>query len=197
MGFRHYGSTDLFCLDIETAGSSEKSVILSAAIVYFDETQKYTLEQLLQDCCFVKFNAKEQIKKYNRVVEPETIEWWNKQTKFAKDASLKPLDSDIYTEAGLEILRKYITEKTKQKEEIVWTRGSLDQFCIDSLCKDAKQELLFKYSVYRDIRTAIDLLKETAKGGYCEVPGLDKNKIFKHIPTYDVCYDILMLLEGV
>ena len=38
----------MFCLDIETLSTSSSTVILSAGLVYFDQTQTYTFEELIE-----------------------------------------------------------------------------------------------------------------------------------------------------
>lgn len=185
----------MFCLDIETLNNKETAVVASAAILFFDGSAKYTYEELLQDTLFVKFNIKEQLS-LGRTTSKSTVDWWKKQPQISRDFSLKPSDKDVSLEEGIRILTSYVKEKLNGKEDIVWTRGSLDQFCIDSLFETAEKPPLFPYGCYRDMRTAIDLLKETARGGYCDIPGFDKNKVWKHIPTHDVAYDVYMLLEG-
>lgn len=186
----------MFCLDIETTGTESDAAVLSVALVYFDETKQYTFEQLIDNSCFVKFNLKEQIKNYKRTVEKETLDWWKKQCKIAQEISLMPSDNDVTVKEGIKILRQYAKDNSVNEKELIWTRGSLDQIVLDSLFRSAGEEHLFKYSHYRDMRTAIDLLKETSKGGYCEVLDLDMNKVFKHTPVHDCALDVMMLLYG-
>ena len=186
----------MFCLDLETLDKRETSVVLSAAIVYFDEKKEYTYEDLLTETCFVKFNAREQIEKYKRTVCKETIQWWKKKPEMIQKVSFIPNpNEDLSAFEGIDILKSYIN-KHSSGEEIVWTRGSLDQFCVDSLCDSLNVPYLFNYTCYRDMRTAIDLLKETSIKGYCRLQNFDLNKVWKHDPRHDVCYDVLMLLQG-
>lgn len=186
----------MFCYDIETISDRENAVVLSAALVWFDDTATYTYEELLNKVCFVKFDAKEQLQKYGRKANKETIDWWKKQAELVRNVSLTPYPEDVTAEEGVGILKDYI-KKMSVGDEIVWTRGSLDQVVSDSLCKDSLNTApLFNYAAYRDMRTAIDLLKNTAKWGYCGIPGFDKNKVYKHDPRHDVVYDIFMLLYG-
>lgn len=187
----------MYCFDIETGGLESDSVIFSAAIVWFDETKQYTYEDLIESCCFVKFDVKEQVEKYNRKFEKDTLAWWKRQCKMVKDVSVVPYETDLSAEDGVNVLKDYIKTHSRGVE-MVWTRGNLDQILIDSLCRASlKTDLLFKYSWYRDLRTGIDLLKETSKSGYCEVPNFDGNKVYKHNPIHDVAYDVMMLLYGI
>ena len=187
----------IFCFDVETLSTGQDAIILSAAILWFDEKKEYSYQNLLDNTLFVKFNAKEQKQKYNRKVDKNTIEWWNKQCEAVKKISLYPMETDLSLSDGFYLIRDYIKKHTIGSE-VVWTRGSLDQFVVDDVCKNSlKIDLLFNYSQYMDMRTAINLLKTTAKGGYCSVSDLDLNLIYKHDPKHDVCFDVAMLLYGV
>ena len=62
-----------------------------------------------------------------------------------------------------------------------------------------EEELLFPYSDYRDVRTALDFIATNTKHGYCEIsdeyPGIwDRNVVVKHRPQDDVVLDSLMIL---
>nr|QMP83079.1 MAG: hypothetical protein [Caudoviricetes sp.] len=186
----------MFCLDIETLSTSSSTVILSAGLVYFDQTQTYTFEELIESACFVKFDAKEQSEKYKRKVEKSTLEWWKQQSKDVQKISLFPSASDMTAEKGIKTLKEYIRDHSKEKTEICWIRGTIDQMAIDDLCKDLDVPFLFPYYAYRDIRTALDLLKETTKKGYCKIPNFDYSKVKKHCPIQDICLDVMMLLYG-
>lgn len=185
----------MFCFDIETLSNKETAAVLSIAILHFDEKKTYSYEDLLEQTLFVKFNAKEQIEKYKRTYDKETIDWWKKQCEIVRNVSFVPSPNDVSLFEGVGIVKDYI-KNYSIGEEIVWTRGSLDQFAIDSLCVSAGLPCLFNYVQYRDMRTAIDLLKETSKRGYCKVPGFDFNKVYKHDPVHDVASDVMMLLYG-
>ncbi len=185
----------MFALDVETMGNKQYSVILSLAVLYFDEKETYTYQELLDNTCFVKFNIKEQIVSYNRLTDKPTIDWWKKQCDIVKEVSLIPSNKDIKVVEGLHIARDYIKDKGG-KDEIVWTRGSLDQFAIDSLSETVGLPSLFEYGQYRDFRTAIDLLKNTSKRGYCNIPNFNRDLVMKHDPVHDVAYDVMMLLYG-
>jgi len=187
----------MFAFDIETLGTTESSIILSAAILYFDSNDPRSYQEMLDSCCFVKFSVNEQKDKYNRTVTKDTINWWHEQCDNVKKISLFPSENDLTLAEGVDILKSYIKTHTQSKEDVVWTRGSLDQFCIDSVCKySLKIDPIFYYGQYVDFRTAIQLLKSSARKGYCDIPNLDKNMVMKHDPRHDVCYDVFMLLHG-
>lgn len=186
----------MFALDVESLSDRENGVVLSIALLHFSEKETYTFQQLVEQTCFVKLSAKEQVEKYKRRITKDTLDWWDKQCDIAKEVSLKPSKSDLLLSEGISIIKRYIKDKSVG-DEIVWTRGSLDQILVDSVCKDSlKVEPLFNYGCYRDFRTAIDLLKETSKRGYCEIPNFDRNVVIKHHPVHDIVLDVMMLLYG-
>jgi len=185
----------MFLLDIETLDTESTTIVLSAALVYFDTENKYSFEEYVNKTCFVKFDVKEQ-KAMGRTVGSDTVNWWKKQSKEVQQISLLPSENDVSVEMGIKKFQQYIRDNSVEKEELVWIRGTIDQMAMDSLCKSAKMDRLFFYWVYRDVRTYIDFTKETAKKGYCKIPGFDFSKVKKHDPIHDVCLDVLMILEG-
>ena len=187
---------DIFILDIETLGVESTSVVLSAALLYFDEKDKYTFEQLVNKCCFVKFDANDQIKNYKRTVDKGTIDWWKEQTAETRKLSVSPSANDVSVEKGIKVFKEYIRDNSTDNKEICWIRGTIDQTCMESLCRALGTPPIFEYWQYRDIRTALDLLKETTKKGYCKIPGFDFSKISKHDPVHDISLDVMMLLYG-
>ncbi len=185
----------MFLIDIETLDTESTTIVLSTAILYFDTENKSTFEEYVNKTCFVKFDVKEQ-KTMGRSVSADTVDWWKKQSKEVQQISLLPSENDVSVEMGIKKLQQYIRDNSKEKEELVWIRGTIDQMAMDSLCKSVKMEKLFPYWAYRDVRTFIDFTKETAKKGYCKIPNFDFSKVKKHDPIHDVCLDTLMILEG-
>jgi hypothetical protein len=52
--------------------------------------------------------------------------------------------------------------------------------------------------MWRDVRTAIDLLASESKGGYALIPGFNPDlHVVKHIPQNDCALDIMELLYHV
>lgn len=185
----------MFVFDIETLGIESNTVVLSAAIIHFDENSDFDYQDLLDNALFVKFNAKEQIKDYNRTVTQSTIEWWNGQDIRAKDMSFTFKKDDLSAVEGISRLKQYITAKDPKNKEYIFARGSLDQMAIDSLCRAVGVIPIKSFWMWRDIRTAIDFITDNSDNGYCEVskPGFDRNMVIKHDPIHDCAYDIMMM----
>jgi len=189
--------------DIETLDIDSTAVVLSAAITHFNfdedwnESPEVIFYELLERTAFVKFDVSEQVTKFKRTISNSTLEWWAKQPKLAKMKSFNPsAEFDVSVEDGFSKLREYIKENGGE-EQIFWARGSLDQLAIDSLAIAAEIEPIAKYYNWRDVRTAIDLTKESGGKGYCQIPNFKQDHhVYKHDPIHDCAFDVLMLLKG-
>lgn len=192
----------MFMFDIETLGVESTTVVLSAGIIYFDPNvdDELSYEDLVARGLFVKFNAKEQVTEYNRTITKSTLDWWSKQGKWQQQTSLDPdAATDLSVVDGFRVLHKYISGHMKGKKwdnEIIWARGSLDQMAIDSLANKAGIEPIAPFNRWRDVRTAVDMLTGSSNG-YCEVSGLDWDKVAKHHPVHDCALDVLMMVRGI
>lgn len=195
-----------FVFDIETLGVESTSVILSAGIVYVEPEalmpdvnqafKQLTDSSFSQNSLFVKFKSVEQTKPpYNRVVDKGTLDWWNKKGAMAKDISFVPKASDVSVPDGIKMIQEFMKRKSSE-ELIIWTRGSLDQMAIDSLCTAYGISPIAKYNAYRDIRTAVDIIYTNGKNGYVEIPGFDESLMIEHDPVHDCARDALMLIRG-
>jgi len=187
----------MFCLQCETLGLSPSSVILSVGLFYFDEDDPDTFNTDPEKTLYVKFSAKDQLKKYNRTYEKSTGLWWKTQSHIVQEYSLLETKRDVSVELGILLLKNHVAKYSKSNQEIVWTRGYIHSTCLDSLFKSAQSPPLFKHYQYRDIRTAIDMTKDTADNGFCKVPNHQINIDDRHIPHYNVVQDAEMLLFGV
>jgi len=196
----------MFMFDIETLGTESTSLVLSAAITYFDFSdaiENRSTENLVSEynryvmtSCFVKFNAREQ-RDLGRVDTTGTKEWWIKQSQMAREMSFYVKPDDLSVAEGIAKINSYINAHGGPNQ-IVWARGSLDQMCWDSLCRSIGQEPLVRYNMWRDVRTAIDLLASESKGGYALIPGFNPDlHVVKHIPQNDCALDIMELLYHV
>jgi hypothetical protein len=186
-----------FMFDIETLGIESNSIVLSAAIIYFSEEEvEFDMDTLRERALFVKFSISEQVEKYQRTHTKDTVLWWKGQPEYARKKSLPETSKDLEAETGLELLRKYVdTHTEKGVETTIWARGSLDQMAIDSLARAVGVKPIAPYWVWRDVRTAIDVIHGTSRG-YRNIPGLPYDSVLKHDPVDDCAYDIIMLCKG-
>ena len=192
----------MFMFDIETLGIESTTVILSAAIIYFDPEKDadVSFKELVDRSLFIKFDAKDQVKRLDRTMTKSTLDWWNKQGEHQQKLSFVPDKSrDMITEDGLMLIRDYINKYHRGADPqtlTIWARGSLDQMAIDSLALKAGIDPIAPFNRWRDVRTAIDLMTDS-KNGYCKVEGLNWDEVAKHDPVHDCALDVLMLLRGV
>jgi hypothetical protein len=187
----------MILFDAETLGKESNSVILSMAAIYFKPEDKPTPQELRDSAFFVKFDAKDQIKRLNRKVGRTTMEWWAKQCENVRKKSFNPSPEDVRFEDGYEAMRVWAKSKNDPKCW-VWARGNLDQLVLDSMEEQLGLDAIWKFERWRDVRTAIDFLYETNRG-YCDVdyPGFDPSlHITKHNPIDDCVFDIMMMVYG-
>lgn len=187
----------MFIFDIETLGVESTSVVLSAALIHFDPEKRPTYQDLLDNALFVKLKSKDQIERLKRSVDKNTLEWWQNQHEYVRGVSMDPKGSDIAAEDAITQLHNYMNKYPNSQKQTMWARGSLDQMAIDSLCVKAGMQTLTNYAVWRDVRTAVDMLYGTTNG-YVEVdhPLFERASVIKHHPVHDCALDAMMLMYG-
>lgn len=188
-----------YVLDVETLGIESTAVVLSLAIIAFDFDEDLTYQDYLDRALFIKFNGEEQIKTLKRTITPSSLEWWKTQDEHVRALSLLPDPSrDVSAKEGIDRLEAYLKEH-KNGKHYAWARGGLDQVTLDSLTRAVRgieADPLIAYNNWLDVRTAIALTKESAGGGYCQIPDFNREVVVKHDPVHDCAYDIMMLVKG-
>ena len=186
----------MFIFDIESLGVESTAVVLSAALIHFDPEKRPTYQDLLDTACFVKFDAKEQAQ-LGRTVSKSTLDWWKGQHEYTRKVSFDPSYTDVTAAVGIRILYDYMTKFPNSDKQTMWARGSLDQLVIDSLTNKLDMEPLTGYHMWRDVRTAVDILYGTTNG-YVEVdhPLFKRHEVIKHHPVHDCALDAMQLMYG-
>lgn len=186
----------MFMFDVETLDTESTTIILSAALCYFDPTKRPSFEDLVEGSVFVKFDVSYQ-KQMGRTASKDTMDWWAKQTYTAKEKSFIPSDEDVSPQLGLEILHRYVEKHDPEQESQFWARGSLDQMSIDSLARQIGVDVIAPYWAWRDVRTAVDCFCGTTNG-YADVDfeGFLRDNVVKHDPVHDCALDAMMLMYG-
>jgi hypothetical protein len=100
-------------------------------------------------------------------------------------------------ENGMQKFYDYMAKFPNAKQQTMWARGSLDQMAIDSLAVKFDLEEITGYNVWRDVRTAVDILYGTTNG-YVEVvhPLFSRHEVIKHHPVHDCALDAMQLMYG-
>jgi len=187
----------MFIFDVETLGVESNAVILSAALIHFDPEKRPTYQDLLDNACFVKLKAKDQGYRLDRTIDSGTLEWWATQHDYVKKVSFEPNSTDLIAEDAITILHNYMNKIPNSEKQTMWARGSLDQMVIDSLAKKLDMQPITGYAMWRDVRTAVDILYGTTNG-YVEVvhPLFDRTAVIKHHPVHDCALDAMQLMYG-
>lgn len=187
----------MFVFDVETLGVESNAVVLSAALVHFDPEQKPDYQTMLDGACFVKFKAKDQIERLKRTVDIGTLEWWKNQHEYTRRVSFDPSGDDLTAEDGITVLHNYMNKFPNANKQTMWARGSLDQLVIDSLAVKVGMQQITGYNMWRDVRTAVDIMYGTTNG-YVEVehPTFRRHEVIKHHPVHDCALDAMQLMYG-
>ena len=187
----------MFLFDVETLGVESTAVILSAALIHFNPEDKPSYQDLLDNACFVKIKSKDQAERLKRTVDLGTLEWWSNQHEYVRSVSFDPKASDLTPEQAIEQLHNYMNRFPDANKQTMWARGSLDQMVIDSLAKKLDMQPITGYNMWRDVRTAVDILYGTTNG-YVEVdhPTFQRASVIKHHPVHDCALDAMQLMYG-
>ena len=186
----------MFMFDVETLGVESNFVVLSAAMVHFDPEKRPTYQDLLDNACFVKFDVKQQLTA-GRSASKSTLGWWKDQHEYVRKVSVDPSDEDMTVSNGMQKFYDYMAKFPNAKQQTMWARGSLDQMVIDSLAVKFDLEEITGYNMWRDVRTAVDIMFGTTTG-YVEVdhPLFKRHEVIKHHPVHDCALDAMQLMYG-
>lgn len=137
-------------IDIETLGRRNNAAITQVGIVLADE------DFIILDLYLIQVTP-DVWNTCNRTFTGETLLWWVQQKN--TPVSNKPTHF-VYNYKDLvdklhKIFIRYSTEETT-----VWTKGSMDLFCIKDICEYLNMETPWKFWQPRDIRTAKEIIKE-------------------------------------
>lgn len=183
-------------IEIETLGFKDNSVILSLSAIPFKFEDKDSARSLLSAAFNVKFNLKEQVKEFKRVINPDTLAWWKQQDTIAINYNLvqKPDDVDL-SDAMLQ-LKDFIKETGYQfKSSHIFTRTPILSIpIITSLYENINEPCPFNTNMSRDIKTYLDYLTGS-NDGYGELKELTFESAHSRIPAHKVAIDILRMQQ--
>ena len=196
--------TKCYVFDLETLGQQKNAVVVSAAFLAFDFTEKKTFEELLADTFYVKFSITDQKQNHGRTTDKSTIEWWMKQDhEVKKELAPSKLDKTVgeASEAILEYLASRGIHNGNSKKVFRFCRGQdFDIPILESLMASAKYELPGAFYNSRDIRTFVsavimDLNTTTIYKDNVEYKTLKGFK--KHDARHDVAKAVLEMQMAV
>lgn len=168
-----------------------KGAVLALAAISFDEERftkdPYSWEELLETSRMIKFDVTDQVKRYKRVIDKDTLQWWNDQGPEAQKL-LKPSIDD----RPIDDLYDFFNEVKPNPIHRVYTRGNtFDPIFTDYLLKDIKKPDIIKYNLVRDTRSLFEGMAygTTIKQNF--VPEGYEEKFIAHDPIHDIAMDII------
>jgi hypothetical protein len=188
---------DCIIYDFETLGKQPRSsVVLSMAALPFNEDKfvsdnPYTYEELLYSAKLIKFTVQEQVTKYKRTIDKETLEWWSKQSAVARKG-LAPSPADVPLVELYPFLMDLIDDPKNAKK--VYTRGNtFDPLFLESLLENIGQADPFPWWKVRDTRSMIEGMAFGSGLSNSFMPeGLEKVFVH-HDPIHDVSIDVMRI----
>lgn len=135
-------------VDTETLGRKPGCVILSIGAVIFDpfdaKKEQYTFERRIDIASQLLIGF---------TIEPETLEWWQKQSEEAKNSLLGVTHQIKHVMGDFQLWCK------NQQVDRVWAQGAnFDPPILEEAFKLCDLQLPWRYSQPRDTRTVYDLL---------------------------------------
>lgn len=137
-------------IDIETLGRRNDAAITQVGIIPTDENFN-ALDQYLIQVDSNVWNT------CNRTFTGETLLWWIQQT----NTPISEFPTQI-ANSYKDLVEKlnYIFRRYNTEDSIVWTKGSMDLFCLKDLYEYFNIDNPWKFWQPRDIRTAKEIIKD-------------------------------------
>jgi hypothetical protein len=181
--------------DFETLSQNPiNGALVSCALLTFDmdilPVNGYSYEELLSRVKYFKFDVKEQVDRWNRRVDPKTIEWWQQQSKEAL-ATIKPTPDDQPLTEFIPWMENHFV---REKIQYVFTRNNtFDPVIVQSVCGDLNLTVPYDWWKIRDTKSFIMGLTwgHAIKDSF--IPPMAENKYVKHDPRHDVVLDVARL----
>ena len=177
--------------DFETMSQDPHTgAVLSFAMLNWDPKKQYTYTQLVDSAAYIKFDIKEQVEKYNRVITKETVEWWSKQNKEAQQVIAPCKDDKSITE----LHSFYFDNMPDYKGGLIYTRrNTFDPVFMTSLMEVTGEELPYKWWDVRDTISYIDGLAHGSDIRNNFIPDDLKEAFVAHDPRHDIAMDVMRI----
>jgi hypothetical protein len=186
---------DCVIYDFETLGQDQqKSCIVSFAMITFSEkhyiSDPYAFEELVERAHFIKFDVEDQINRYHRKINEETISWWNSLGPEVRKQIMPSPDDKKLSE-----LYDFIKSRTSGMSiKKVYTRGNtFDPMFLQYAMSDIGRPDPFSWRVVRDTRSMIEGMSFGMDLRNDYIPSEVVDKFVKHDPRQDVALDIMRM----
>ena len=188
------GLNNACIFDFETLSQEQtRGVVLSMAMLNFSESRftsdiAYTFDELVENTFTIKFNVEEQVRKYKREINKDTLKWWSAQGQLAKE-QLKPSDGDV---SIAELYRFFIVNKGVNVNKI-YTRGNtFDPIFLEYIMRQTNNPMPYNWWEVRDTRSVIEGLSWGSDLKNSFVPP-DCDNFIAHDPKHDIAMDVMRL----
>lgn len=194
-------------LDFETGGNAQKHpncVAPSLGVIVFDPAEMLDFQTLVGRGIRFKFNIAEQMQKFGRITDPDTIAWWKEPEQAeAYQRVIMPSAEDISLSQLGPLLDQYLdrmgwTPDDGERQGRVWSRGNaFDMPLFTNIYDYFGWDEPFSFGLVRDIRTKIDTITELwdqEHAGWGYVRGYPTPAGFqKHVELHDCANDIMQM----
>ena len=134
-------------IDIETLGRRNDAAITQVGVVIADKNFN------IIDTCLIQIDP-QAWHTCNRTFTGETLLWWINQ----KNTPISKKATHNYEELIKQL--NYVFSLYNTDNSIVWTKGTMDLFCIKDLYEFFNMETPWKFWQPKDIRTAKEVIKD-------------------------------------
>ena len=188
------GLNNACIFDFETLSQEQTNgVVLSMAMLNFAESRfvsdiAYTFDELVENTHTIKFNVEEQVKKYKRQINKDTLDWWSQQGDLAKK-QLKPSEDDVSID---QLYNFFIVNKSANVKK-VYTRGNtFDPIFLEYIMRQIHKPMPYDWWEVRDTRSLIEGLSWGTELKNSFIPEGCENFI-AHDPKHDIAMDVMRL----
>ena len=148
----------------------------------------YTFDELVENTHTIKFNVEEQVKKYKRQINKDTLDWWSQQGDLAKK-QLKPSEDDVSID---QLYNFFIVNKSANVKK-VYTRGNtFDPIFLEYIMRQIHKPMPYDWWEVRDTRSLIEGLSWGTELKNSFIPEGCENFI-AHDPKHDIAMDVMRL----
>ena len=181
------------CIDLETLGLFDDSIILSMGVCTWDITVPIDFKQLTDEGLFLKFNSVEQMR-IGRKTTQSTVEWWKEQPEEAKEISFYPKQTDISIKSMSTHIINWFEQKGLKHDDIdMWTRvQGFERFKIQHVCETLGLTELFDRKRYFDVPTLAHCTMQDRYAGIYADKFEGEGFVYHH-PVHDAALDIIRI----
>ena len=192
-----------FSLDLETLGWCDTASVTSLAITPFNfkADKNVTFDELLDRTYYAKLEQRSQLLGLKRIVNPDTVAFWKKQSAQLRGMSVVPAstDRDLKTVLFDEIPAFLKSNDYSKYDSYIFERGmGFDSSKLDTLYRQLGEpetnNRIINYWRFREIRTMNDILGNVSNGKW-EVEGGRPDNFIEHHARHDAAMDALRMIK--